>query len=363
MSVNWFPLTCLAMVLVSMLNHASAAEPDGKRYVIIHADDAGMSHSVNMATIEAMERGIVSSASIMVPCPWFKEIAVYAKEHPEKDFGIHLTLNCEWDNYRWGPVAPRDNVPSLLDKEGYLWGSVPEVAFNAKGSEVETELRAQIQRALDFGVPITHLDTHMGAVVSRPDLIAIYVNLGIEFNVPVFFIRRVDVGMAASNTEVRNRGLRLVEKLDQHHLPVLDYMTQYYTKGSVDEKKEMYLKAIADTEPGVRYLILHCGYDNEELRAITSSSGLRDTDRRVFTDPDFIAAVKENRRRDRHLEASPRNERQGVAAGMSAASLSPPTLQLQVDVVLLQMANEQVRDAEVDAGTRTSRTSRGHRGV
>jgi len=271
---------------------AAAAEPDGRRYVIIHGDDAGMSHSVNMATIDGMEKGIVSSASIMVPCPWFKEIAAYAKKHPEKDFGIHLTLNCEWTDYRWGPVAPRESVPSLVDEEGYLWDGVPQVVVNAKAAEVETELRAQIQRALDFGVPVTHLDTHMGAVVSRPDLVGVYVKLGIEFDVPVFFILSLDVGIAAANPEIRARGLQLVDMLDEHKLPVLDYMTQYYTKETFEKKKEQYLQAIADTKPGVRYLIIHCGYDNEELQGITSSSKLRDTDRRVFSDPDFIDAVK-----------------------------------------------------------------------
>jgi predicted glycoside hydrolase/deacetylase ChbG (UPF0249 family) len=270
----------------------ATAEDAGKRYVIIHADDAGMSHSVNLAPIAGMEQGIVSSASIMVPCPWFKEIAAYAKAHPEKDFGIHLTLNCEWDDYRWGPVAPREQVPSLVDPEGYLWGGVPEVVRNAKAAEVATELRAQVQRAIDFGVPVTHLDTHMGAVVSRPDLVEVYVKLGLEFNVPVFFLRNV-AEAGALPKEIRDRASLLLKSLDDKGLPVLDFMTQYYTGESYDKKKAMYLKAIADTKPGVRYLIIHCGYNNEELQAITTSSVIRDNDRRVFTDPAFIEAVKQ----------------------------------------------------------------------
>jgi predicted glycoside hydrolase/deacetylase ChbG (UPF0249 family) len=284
----------LCLALLSLAASAQSAEPAGKRYVIIHADDAGMSHSVNVATIDGMEKGIVSSASIMVPCPWFKEIAAYAKAHPERDFGIHLTLNSEWKDYRWGPVAPRESVPSLIDNEGYLWGGVEDVARTAKAAEVETELRAQVKRALDFGVPVTHLDTHMGAVVSRPDLIEVYVKLGIEFKVPVFFIRALNVGIAATNPAVRARGMELVKLLDDNRLPVLDTMTQYYTGEDYETKKKMYLDAIRDTEPGVRYLIIHCGYNNEELQAITSSSQLRDNDRRVFTDPEVIDAVKQS---------------------------------------------------------------------
>ncbi len=278
------------VAVVGALGRASGEDAEGKRYVVIHADDAGMSHSVNMATIDGMEKGIVSSASIMVPCAWFKEIAEYAKTHPEKDFGIHLTLNSEWDKYRWPPVAPREKVPSLIDEEGYMWGGVGDIVANAKADEVATELRAQVQRALDFGVPVSHLDTHMGAVVSRPDLAEVYVKLGIEFDIPVFFLRVLPPS-AVLNKDLRTRGTQLIKMLDEANLPILDTMTQYYTKDSFEKKRDMYLKAIERTRPGVRYLIIHCGYNNEELQGITSSSELRDTDRRVFMDPDMIEKV------------------------------------------------------------------------
>jgi predicted glycoside hydrolase/deacetylase ChbG (UPF0249 family) len=279
------------LICISFASLTIADDNNGKRYVIIHADDAGMSHSVNRATIEAMERGIVSSASIMVPCPWFKEFAAYALAKPEKDFGIHLTVNSEWENYRWGPVAGRERVPSLVDDEGYLWDNVAQVVANAKAEEVAVELRAQVQRALDFGVPLTHLDTHMGALVSRPDLVEVYVKTGLEFNLPVLFLRNPVRDIPDAGILVR--AAQLVAALDERRLPVLDELTQLYTNGTFEEKKAQYLQAIADSKPGVHYLILHCGYDDHELRAITNSGRLRDTDRRVFTDPEFIEAVKQ----------------------------------------------------------------------
>jgi predicted glycoside hydrolase/deacetylase ChbG (UPF0249 family) len=292
-AMTWKSLSLVGAVLVFLATAPSTirADTDGKRYVIIHADDAGMSHSVNRATIEAMERGIVSSASIMVPCPWFKEFAAYAKAHPNKDCGIHLTVNSEWENYRWGPVAGRNKVPSLVDEEGYLWDNVAQVVVNANAEEVRTELRAQVQRALDFGVPLSHLDTHMGALVSRPDLVEVYVQVGIEFNLPVLFLR--NFGGEVPEEGVRNRARQLIKLLDEHKLPVLDQLTQLYTNGSFADKKSQYLRAIAESKPGVHYLIVHCGYDDDELRAITNSSQLRDTDRRVVCDAEFIAEVKQ----------------------------------------------------------------------
>lgn len=285
-------LTTCGITHTILAQQAQESRAEKPRYLIIHGDDAGMSHSANRGTIEAMEKGIVSSASIMVPCPWFKEIAEYAKSHPDRDFGIHLTLTCEWDHYRWGPVTSRDEVPSLLDKEGYMWGSTEEVAEHAKAEEVELELRAQIERARQFGVPITHLDTHMGSVVSRPDLAAIYLKLGIDYDTPILFVSRMDPQLVKEHPALAAAGMLMAQKLRQHQLPLLDSLVQFYGAQPGKTRRQVYLETLRDLPPGVSQLIVHCGYDDHELRAITSSASRRDEDRSVFSDPEVIEFVR-----------------------------------------------------------------------
>src|SRR5262245_47627457 len=155
------------------------------KLLIVNGDDVGMCHSANLATIEALEKGLMRSATIMVPCPWFPEIAAYAKKNPEKDFGIHLCHTSEWIRYRWGPVAERSQVPGLLDPDGYLWRDGPEVYQHSKPEEALIEGRAQIKRALTAGVDVTHLDSHMGTLQFDPRYVAIYLQLAVEFDLPL----------------------------------------------------------------------------------------------------------------------------------------------------------------------------------
>ncbi len=264
---------------------------DNTRYLIVHADDAGMSHSVNMATFAGLESGIVTSASVMVPCPWFKEFAEYARTHPQYDYGIHLTLNSEWDNYRWGPVASRDKVPSLVDATGCLWDNVGQVAKAASAAEVKIELKAQIDRALAFGVPLSHLDTHMGTVLSRPDLVEVYVDLAIEYDLPVLFFKRMAPTMEKEYPALADRFQKSILKLTERKLPLLDNLLQFYGGNNLEQRKQHYYDELAKITAGVTQLIIHCGQDNEELRAITDSSPRRNQDRMLFTDPamrDFL---------------------------------------------------------------------------
>ena len=213
-----------------------AFSQDTTRYLIIHSDDAGMSHSVNFATQSGLESGIVTSASIMVPCPWFKEFANYAKTNPQYDYGIHLTLNSEWNDYRWGPVASRDRVPSLVDPTGCLWDNVGQVAANAKADEVKIELKAQIDRALQFGVPLSHLDTHMGAVLCRPDIVDVYVDLAVEYNLPILFFKQLPLGIEQEYPALASRFQKSISKLSSKELPLLDRLLQFYG-GETAEKR------------------------------------------------------------------------------------------------------------------------------
>src|SRR5277367_2504360 len=159
--------------------------PATARLLVIHADDLGMNHSVNRAIFEALEKGWVTSASILVPCPWFPEVAKWAKEHPNADVGIHQALNSEWTSFRWGPVSSKDKVPSLMDPDGYLPLDTDAVTKNAKLPEVEAELHAQIDRAQSAGIHLTHLDTHMGALFGSPDLYKLYQKMGYAYNLPI----------------------------------------------------------------------------------------------------------------------------------------------------------------------------------
>jgi len=166
--------------------------PKNTKLLILHADDVGVSHAVNAATIAAMEKGCVNSASIMVPCPWFSEIATYACEHPDIDFGLHITLTSEWNNYKWGPVTPSTMAPTLINKQGFLYSTVDSVKQFAAAAQVEEEIRNQVKRAIQFGIDPTHLDAHMFAVVRKLDFLKAYIKVGREFKIPVFLAREIE---------------------------------------------------------------------------------------------------------------------------------------------------------------------------
>ena len=259
--------------------------PAGSKLLIIHADDLAVAHSVNAASFDALDKNAVTSASIMVPCPWLTEVAAYAKAHPDADLGLHLTLTSEWKTYRWGPVASSDKVPGLLAPDGTLWSDTPMVAQHVKPDEAEREIRAQIERAMALSIRPTHLDTHMGSVLASPEIFAVYVKLAHEFHLPFL--------------AVRIRGAeRLLAALSNNDV-ILDSLVMASPTVHVDHWRKFYLDAVKNLKPGLTEMIVHLGHDDAELQAITVDhpdygSAWRQRDYNVVTSPEFKKALQDN---------------------------------------------------------------------
>ena len=233
-----------------------------------------MCHSSNLAVIEGMEKGLISSGTIMTPCPWFNEIAEYSRSHPEKDFGVHLTHTAEWRFYRWGSVAPRDMVNGLYDSTGYLWPEVEQVYAHATPAEALTEGRAQIRKALDAGIPVTHIDSHMGTMQYSPDFLKVYIQLAMEFNLPL--------RMAAQSTMESFGFPDMRKQFADMGLVFTDYFVYDELKNYKDVKA-FWTNIIKTLKPGVTELFIHASKESDELKAITNSWQTRIQEANTFT--------------------------------------------------------------------------------
>ncbi len=264
--------------------------PPGTKLIIVHADDLAETHAVNAAAMKAFDAGAINSASIMVPCPWFPEMADYAKSHPDADLGLHLTLTAERVYYRWGPVAPGDKVPSLVDINGYFhhdWDQHPTI--NPK--DVETEIRAQIERALAMGVHPTHLDSHQyRLIMSGKDLFDVMLRVGHDYHLPIF----VTKDWFANNPY-------LASSLDPKDV-VLDHTVTIEPSVTPEKWDDFYLAALKTLQPGVTEFVIHPGLADEELRAATRErdtwgAAWRQRDYDFFTSDKFRQALA-----DEHIQ-------------------------------------------------------------
>ncbi|MFN0087879.1 MAG: polysaccharide deacetylase family protein, partial [Blastocatellia bacterium] len=233
------------------------------------------------------------SGSIMVPCPWFPEIAAYAREHPEIDLGLHLTLTSEWKYLRWRPVAPIDKVKGLLDEEGYMWRSERQTAMKATPQEIEIELRAQIDRAIAFGIKPTHLDTHMGTLYTRKDYFDVYAKLGREYGTPIMAMRPTPEAIAYGKMSGSPIGEEALKQLETEGFVMLDYLVTGVPGKTFAERKEAYKNFLRTMKPGVTMLIVHLGMNDPELKATTGSWEQRHGDFLSFTDPEIEALIRE----------------------------------------------------------------------
>jgi chitin disaccharide deacetylase len=298
----------------SQTNDSTYAErlgyPKGARVLILHVDDVGMSWDSNEGAIMAMSKGVANSCSIMMPCAWVPGYVQYLKKNPQLDAGLHLTLTAEWAQYRWSPLSGNKTVPGLVDGEGAMWATVESVVKNATPDEVETEIRAQVERALKMGFVPTHLDSHMGTLFASIPFLQRYMKVGIEYKIPVM----IPAGHATlikeqtDMPEMQIQGLRtLAKQLWNAGLPLLDDLHNFsygweLPKGTpaTDEnvrrfKTKQYIDGLTKLKPGVTMMIMHCTWPSEVFEKISTSGQTRKGDLLAMMDPAFKKALADQK--------------------------------------------------------------------
>ncbi|MEO2046074.1 MAG: polysaccharide deacetylase family protein [Pirellulales bacterium] len=230
--------------------------PSNSRLLIVHADDLGQAHSINDASIKALDMGLVSSGSIMVPCPWFAEIAAYARLHTHADLGIHLTLTSEWSTYRWKPILSPHVVPTLVDSYGCFHRRWSEsTVINA--DEVEAEIRAQIELALACGIQPTHLDSHeLKLYKVHEDLFEVLRRVSQDYQLPI--------PIARNWLDTWEHLRRSTHSSDF----VIERAICIPNETSPDNWTAFYTEVVKKMPSGITQIIVHLAHDNEEMRGI-----------------------------------------------------------------------------------------------
>lgn len=268
--------------------------PEGTRVVIFHADDLGMHLDENRGTIEAIENGVVNSASTMMPCPWVPHWAAYLKDNPGFDNGLHLTLTSEWTHYKWGPVAGAARVPGLVDAHGYFYPGVRDVIEHASPDEVEIEIRAQVDKAGRMGLPVTHLDSHMGTLQSYRPFFERYVKVCIETGLPI-------QAVGGHGTQARQMWPEAVDVIEpfvdeiwEGGLPLLDDIDmRSYNTADPAEKKAILIDGLRNMKPGITEIIVHCALPSPVIEKVLNNPQVRYVDTQVMTDPEIAQLIQD----------------------------------------------------------------------
>lgn len=254
------------------------------KVVIIHADDLGMCQASVSACEKLFQVKGISSAAVMVPCPWFLGAAALNKSNPSADIGVHITLTSEWETYRWRPISTSDPGSGLFDDAGYFFRSSNEVQINAKTEFVRDEINLQIERALKEGINPTHIDTHMGAV-AHPKFMFDYINAGINRKIPPMLFRmpkeewqKIGLDEASANM-VAN----LLSHLENQGVPLLDHMRSIPLEFPEDRYQQA-VEIFKTLPAGITHFIIHPSEDTPELRAITPDWKARVGDFQLFYD-------------------------------------------------------------------------------
>ncbi len=255
---------------------------DTDRVAIIHADDVGMCQASVQAFTELDAFGLVTCGAVMVPCPWFPQVADYARQHPQADLGLHLTLTSEWQFYRWGPVSTRDPHSSLLDEQGFFPRRSQDVQRAADPAAVAEELEAQLERARAFGIRLSHIDTHMGSVVHAKFLQS-YIGMGLRHRLPLMILRLDEPGLRKMglDEDTARLALQTIRQLEESGFPLLDTIFQM-PLDKPDNRLDIAKAAFDALQPGITHFVIHPAADTPELRAITPDWRGRVADYQTF---------------------------------------------------------------------------------
>ncbi len=260
--------------------------PSGEKVILLHCDDAGMCQEANIAVKNYFESGDIQSAAVMVPCAFAEELIEWAKTQDSPDIGIHTTLTSEWKTWRWGPVADTSKVPGLTDPEGMLWHDVPDVLIHASAREVETEVRAQIDKILAMGFKPGHIDTHMGTLYGSIEYLEVFVRLAKEYNLPA---NAIDLSDPAIAENFRKKGYpittEIVDLINEYPLPKLDNFSSVPNGKTYEEKRDNFFALVSSLKPGLTEIIFHPSVETDNLKSITSSWQQRVWEAELFSDP------------------------------------------------------------------------------
>jgi predicted glycoside hydrolase/deacetylase ChbG (UPF0249 family) len=245
-----------------------------QRAVILHVDDLAMCHGANRAFLDLARAGLVTSGSVMVPCPWFREIAEAASGDAALDLGVHLTLTSEWPHYRWRPLTTTSRASGLIDNDGYFWRDVASLRAHLVPEAAEAELRAQIELALASGIAATHFDAHMAAAM-LPELLDLHVRLGLEYGLVPVLPRGIRWA-----PEPESYGAALA-RLDAMGLPVIDHF-----RGTLpveaDQTRPRYQEAVTGLPAGVTHFALHATMPGEIETIAPDHAGWRTREFALF---------------------------------------------------------------------------------
>lgn len=260
--------------------------PAGSKVILLHCDDAGMCDEANIAVRNYFETGDLRSTAVMVPCPFAMDLVEWAKTQDSPDVGVHITLTSEWKNYRWGPASDPAKVPGLIDPEGKMWHDVPDVVTHASPEEVETEVRAQIDKVIAAGFTPSHIDTHMGTMYASLEYLKVFLKIAEEYKIPA---NAIDLSDPAISENFRKGGYPIttdvVEILNNYTLPKLDNFSSVPDGDSYENKRANFFELLKSLGPGLTEIIFHPSVETENLKSITGSWQQRVWEAQLFSDP------------------------------------------------------------------------------